>query len=1070
LRLTVKVTNLFLDYPKGLRTVSNLDLEARSEGTSFLVGGTAQILEGEHREAINLQTLKASSISPPGSGPVLERIRLDIRIQTTSPLRVDNNLARVDAYADLHLAGTLGRPTLLGRLEMDEGGRVYISERVFTLTRAAVTFTNENTIEPTLDLKADTRISDYIVTINATGGLKDLAASFTSDPAATEEQIYSLLLTGSVNNTDKISSGSLSSRQALSLFGSTMMGSFNMRMRRMLRVSDFRIEPSLISPDSDPTARLTIGQSFTPELRLTYSTNLQNSNDQIWIGEYDWRRTILGRYVSQTEDSDRGELRHKLRFGGGDATGDIRSTRRTESVRLDSFDVEGELALPKEEVVKQLKLKAGQKYDSFQVQKRIEELTRLYAQQGYLEMTVRQERDRDELSVRLRLVIHAGRSITFAFHGIDIPKGVREQVAEAWQKNVVDAQRLLETSAVVRRHLVRKQFCDATVAPRIETEDAVSKKIVFDIVPGPRFERVAVTFDGPRAGLAKDLRAALRKAGLDTESAANPEAVQREVARYLEAQGYLSADVAGPRVDRKPEAGSYESIIQVRTGPRYRLGSLQFEGNTHVADGQLLKALGAKSGDHYVSTQRGEFTSTLQDLYWRKGYREVTIETVEQRRAEGVVDLRFRLTEGRLSVIAGILVEGNVKTSEAFLRRRIPLNEGQPVDGDKLDRIRRRLFDSGTYSMVDLTLQPSATGSAEPSGVVPTSSAPTQPLDLKLRVREPKPFSLDYGFTYDSSRGAGVIVDFSNRNMLGEGRYLGYRILVDKEERNQRVYFVQPFLGRSDINTTLDVTREEGQIDELKILKESITLQQQIEFRRRFTFSYGYRFQSARSMVEAGSDPFPVKATTSPVISALSRDTRDDVFDATRGSYTSHGFEIAPRALGGDLGYYRYFGQYFKYFGITRPGRVPFHEVSRPRFVFATGIRVGFLSPIEGGIITPAERFFGGGSSTIRGFKQNDLGPKLPDGQPIGGQSLLFLNFELRTPLYKLLDTAAFADIGNVWEKVSDFSLTDLRKTAGFGIRIRNPFIMIRFDYGWKLDWRPGESKGAFHFSIGQAF
>ena len=126
----------------------------------------------------------------------------------------------------------------------------------------------------------------------------------------------------------------MSSRQALSLFGTTMMGSVNMRVRRALGVSDFRIEPSLISPDSDPTARLTIGQNFTPDLRLTYSTNLQNSNDRIWIGEYDRRRTIEARYVNQTEDTDRGELRHKLRFGGGDTTGDIRSIRRGGTIKL----------------------------------------------------------------------------------------------------------------------------------------------------------------------------------------------------------------------------------------------------------------------------------------------------------------------------------------------------------------------------------------------------------------------------------------------------------------------------------------------------------------------------------------------------------------------------------------------------------------------------------------------------------------------------------------------------------------------------------------------------------------
>ena len=1074
LLLKAKASNLFLDYPKGVQTASDLDLEARSEGTSFLVGGTARILEGKLREDINLQTLKTGPISRGKPNPLLERIRLNVQVRTTSPLSIDNNLARVDAYADFRLSGTASRPALLGRLELDEGGRVYVSERIFTINRASVTFTNENTIEPKLDLKAETRIAEYTVTVNVTGGLNDLVASFTSDPVATQEQIYSLLMTGSVDHTDKVSSANLLSRQALSLFGSSMMGGVNMRFRRAFGVSDFRIEPSLISPDSDPTARLTIGQNFTPDLRLTYSTNLQNSNDSIWIGEYDWRRSIQGRYVSQTEDSDRGELRHKLRFGGGDATGDIRSTRRTKSERLVSFDVDGDLALPREVILKQLKLKAGQKYDFIDVQKRITELTRFYAKKDYLEMRLRQERERDEdeRSIRLKLEINAGRPVVFAFpQWISLPKRVREQVADAWQKGVVDAQRLQEASALVRRHLIRERFCDVTVSARVEGENDAARKIVFDMVPGLRYERVTLNFEGSGPGLAKDLRKALRKAQLETESAANPEAIQREVARYLEGLGYLSADVGRPRVERRPESRSYETVIKVNAGPRYNLGSLQFEGNAGIADKELRKTLGAKTGDRYVSKQREEFTRAIQEFYYRKGYREATIETMEQRRKEaGTIDLRFRIHEGRLSVIAGIEVEGTVKTSEAFLRRRIPLKVGQPADGEKLDQVRRRLYNSGTYSVVDLSLQPAAGETAEPATEASASPGSTRSLDLKLRVREPKPFSLDYGVTYDASRGAGAIFDFSNRNMLGEGRYLGYRILVDKEQIEQRVYFSQPFLGRSDISTTLDLTHAERRIDDLRIVERSATLQQQVEFRRRFTFSYGYRFESADSTVTTRAASNIESGTTSSILSTLIRDTRDDVFDATQGSYTSHSFQIAPRELGGSQGYTRYFGQYFRYFGLTRPDQVPFNEVSRPRFVLATGIRVGLLNPLEDSTINPADLFFGGGGSTIRGFTQNDLGPKDPSGQPMGGQSLLFLNIELRTPLFKLFDAAAFSDIGNVWAKHSDFSLSDLRKTAGLGIRIRNPFIMIRFDYGWKFDRRPGESKGAFHFSIGQAF
>ena len=63
-----------------------------------------------------------------------------------------------------------------------------------------------------------------------------------------------------------------------------------------------------------------------------------------------------------------------------------------------------------------------------------------------------------------------------------------------------------------------------------------------------------------------------------------------------------------------------------------------------------------------------------------------------------------------------------------------------------------------------------------------------------------------------------------------------------------------------------------------------------------------------------------------------------------------------------------------------------------------------------------------------------------------------------------------FLDVGNVFPKVSDFSFTDLRESAGVGLRVRTPWFLLRGDYGIPLDRRAGERRGRFYFSIGQAF
>jgi outer membrane protein insertion porin family len=80
------------------------------------------------------------------------------------------------------------------------------------------------------------------------------------------------------------------------------------------------------------------------------------------------------------------------------------------------------------------------------------------------------------------------------------------------------------------------------------------------------------------------------------------------------------------------------------------------------------------------------------------------------------------------------------------------------------------------------------------------------------------------------------------------------------------------------------------------------------------------------------------------------------------------------------------------------------------------------------------------------------------------------LNNEIRFPLVSILDGVGFIDVGNVFTTMRDFSVTDLRYSTGFGLRVRTPWVLLRGDYGIVLDPRPGEPRGRFYFSIGQAF
>ena len=83
---------------------------------------------------------------------------------------------------------------------------------------------------------------------------------------------------------------------------------------------------------------------------------------------------------------------------------------------------------------------------------------------------------------------------------------------------------------------------------------------------------------------------------------------------------------------------------------------------------------------------------------------------------------------------------------------------------------------------------------------------------------------------------------------------------------------------------------------------------------------------------------------------------------------------------------------------------------------------------------------------------------------------MLILNQEARFSLFGWVEGVAFADAGNVFPKVRDFSLTNLEAGAGAGLRINSPFALVRIDFGVPLTDRRRQPSGRWYFGIGQSF
>src|SRR6185503_17154423 len=269
----------------------------KRRGDEFLVDGQVTIDEAGLTTDINFEDDFFADLGAPRTrelmeprNPLLERVRFAINVDTATPVMIDNNLARAEIDANLRIVGTPYEPGLTGRLTVAEGGLVTLNARRYEVERGVITFVDDRRIVPSGDLVLNTKASNYDVRITVTGTAGQTETTWTSEPPLPEPDIMALVVTGRTVDEMRGEESEVARVQALTYLTGRVGGKFGRGLERATGISEVRIEPVLIANETDPTARLTVGQNITDQVKLVYSTNLADSNDQIWVVEYDVTR------------------------------------------------------------------------------------------------------------------------------------------------------------------------------------------------------------------------------------------------------------------------------------------------------------------------------------------------------------------------------------------------------------------------------------------------------------------------------------------------------------------------------------------------------------------------------------------------------------------------------------------------------------------------------------------------------------------------------------------------------------------------------------------------------------
>jgi outer membrane protein assembly factor BamA/autotransporter translocation and assembly factor TamB len=1083
--LATDIRDMALEFPVGLRSQLNamleLDVASRpgAAAPSGRLSGAVTVLRGAYREPLAvvggllaaLRARRVATTGAPEDDAFLKQLALDIHIQTEDDLVVDNNYARAQLGGDLDVIGTAAAPALSGRAVLREDGQLFVGRNVYTIshdTPSTIDFVSPTAIEPELNIHLTTRVAGRDIEVALAGPAESPQVDMTSEDLG-QADITALLLTGRTLDQLGTADASFIGTQVIGNFSGEVLGfagrAVGLDTLRLGGVEDSgtRTDPNAVASEVDPTSRLTFGKSLGRNVDVTLSQSLRDSTAQTWIVEYLAARQFDVRVVSDDDDLRSYGFRHDISFGRGRTARAVpaASERRVEQ-RVAEVTLGGALAVPEERIRGLLKLRPRDTFDFGRWQDDRDRLEDFYHRNDRLAARVNASRAVNGDAVNLTYVIDAGPRTRIEVTGVQISRDTLTRIAAAWASSVLDDLLVDEATQIVRIDLAQQGYVRPEVSARIVAEgDATTLRV--EVQPGDRSTATRVRVETSDQAVLADVEAHIAERNVAADVLRNPGAVTRDLTDHLRSRGYLRASVKpAPPV---AENGVAILPVAVDSGPQFVLATIAFEGRRNIPDEDVAREIDVTEGSPYNPAAVDAARERIASLYRSRGFASVAVTAnAAIRQGEPGVDLTFEISEGVRQTVGDVVVAGNGGVDADVVTRALRLSVGSTLDPAELLRARARVFDTGLFRRVDVTTEPmnriSASDPAQPMRIqVGLEAWPALRLRYGFEVAEERPESNPTGRTLTP----GLTMDVTRRTLFGRAVSLSGVLQYERRQNTARGLLGAPTLMALPIESSLVLERVHQATEGTSFVsnRNGVSWEQRVRTGGHLTLSYSYRFDrdhtfDTRPNTGSGLD-FDITVNVARLIGNAAWDTRDDPLDATRGALYSSSLQWAPDNLGSQFRFVKYVGQAYRF----QPVR---------GIVVASAARLGLVTPLGGQDLIFSERFFAGGSRTVRGVDENSLGPRDFFGDPAGGQAMLVFNQEARVPIYKWLGGVAFVDAGNVFRQTADVRLKQLNASIGLGARLSTPFALLRADYG-RMMW-PGSVKGSgrWTFGIGQAF